>query len=207
MNLYNFIVEKCDKNKLFTILNEKIKQCNKCSFVHKRIKTLGRGCLDAPILLIGESPWFKDRWNFMTEEEINNEMKKRYGNITSFGDKAGEILSKILKEVGLNEDKDIFVTNIVRCSLPNNIKPNSKIVHNCIFYLLQEISIIKPKIILAASAAAREFFEADINECKVKGKTVIFGIYHPGIVIHSPDMLSLCIEQFVKIKNFIEKGA
>jgi len=69
--------------------------------------------------------------------------------------RAGKYLTKALAEYGIKRE-DTYITNIVKHTSPKNRKPYPDEVEACLPYLMTQISIIKPKIIVLLGASAKE---------------------------------------------------
>ena len=71
-----------------------------------------------------------------------------------FVGRAGKYLTKTLAEFGIKRE-DVYITNIVKHTSPRNRKPYSDEVEACLPYLITQISIIKPKIVVLLGASAK----------------------------------------------------
>jgi uracil-DNA glycosylase family 4 len=192
------------KDSQMQLINFGIKNCNKCDCSNPKVTTFGRGSLDSEVMLIGESPWIKDVWLKLQQEELDMLLEKKYGDRTSFGDEAGKVLSQILKLAGLDENK-VYVTNIVKCSLKNNLKPNKQDAIACSYYLFAEIAIVQPKVVLAASHAARDFFKVEPGgTLKTIDNYYVVGVYHPSYVARYPGMMEKTVKQYKKALRYLK---
>ena len=72
-----------------------------------------------------------------------------------FVGRAGKFLTKTLEEHGIKRE-ELFITNIVKHASPENRKPFADEVATCMPYLIMQIAIIKPKIIVLLGATAKE---------------------------------------------------
>ena len=72
-----------------------------------------------------------------------------------FVGRAGKFLTKALADNGIKRE-DVFITNIVKHTSPQNRKPFSDEVAACLPYLNKQISVIKPKMIVLLGASAKE---------------------------------------------------
>jgi DNA polymerase len=72
-----------------------------------------------------------------------------------FVGRAGKYLTKTLAEFGIKRE-DIYITNIVKHTSPQNRKPYPDEVEACLPYLIEQIGIIKPKIIVLLGASAKD---------------------------------------------------
>ena len=98
----------------------------------------GEGPLNAKIMMVGQNPG--------AEEDACGR---------PFVGRAGKYLTKTLVEYGIKRE-DVFITNIVKHTSPNNRKPYPDEVAACLPYLMTQIRMIKPKIIVLLGASAKE---------------------------------------------------
>jgi DNA polymerase len=120
-------------------LNYQIFACKKCRLWEgAKHVVLGEGPLTAKVMLIGQNPG-------ADEDETGR----------PFVGRAGKFLTKVLAENGLKRE-DVFITNIVKHTSPKNRKPYPDEVAACLPYLMMQIGIIKPKIIVLLGASAKE---------------------------------------------------
>jgi DNA polymerase len=71
-----------------------------------------------------------------------------------FVGKAGQLLTKILESANFNRETEIYITNIVKCRPPENRTPLPAEVDACSDYLIRQIQLIKPKILLLLGSPA-----------------------------------------------------
>ena len=106
--------------------------CHRCELGNTRINAVvGRGNERAPILIIGEGPG-------QNEDEQG----------LPFVGRSGQLLEKILAAVKLTIERDVYICNVVRCRPPENRVPTPAEVAACKPYLLEQIRLVDPKIIL-----------------------------------------------------------
>lgn len=118
-------------------LNERIRNCRKCRlWSHAKNVVPGEGPFSAKIMLVGQNPG--------REEDKTGR---------PFVGKAGKYLNRILIRNNFNR-ADFFVTNVVKHASPKNRKPLNDEVEACTPYLLEQIRIIKPKIVVLMGAIA-----------------------------------------------------
>jgi uracil-DNA glycosylase family 4 len=111
-------------------MKEEIINCNKCSLSETRKNALpGEGNPKARVMLVAQAPGEKE------DEE---------GRM--FVGATGKVLDELLGELGI-ERNDLYLTNLVKCMLPNYRKPRQEEIDACSEYLDQEIEIIDPEII------------------------------------------------------------
>ena len=160
----------------FNLLKKKCTSCTKCSLSKGRTNVVfGRGNPKAKILIIGEGPG-------QQEDEQG----------LAFVGRAGKMLNKSFLTVGIDTNKDCYISNIVKCRPPNNRKPKSIEVGNCIPWLNSQIELIKPKVIvLAGSTAVQSYLNINQPISKIRGKWITkenikyMPIFHPSYLLRN----------------------
>ncbi len=119
-------------------LNEQICSCRKCRLWENAKNAVpGEGPSDAKVMLVGQNPG--------AEEDQSGR---------PFVGRAGKFLNKTLAENGINRS-DLFVTNIVKHVTPQNRKPYEDEVAACVPYLVTQLQLVKPKLVVLVGASAR----------------------------------------------------
>ena len=160
----------------FNLLEKRCISCTKCSLSKGRTNVVfGRGNPKAKIFIIGEGPG-------QQEDEQG----------LAFVGRAGKMLNKSFLSVGIDTNKDCYISNIVKCRPPNNRKPKSIEVGNCIPWLNSQIELIKPKVIvLAGSTAVQSYLNINQPISKIRGKWITKGnikympIFHPSYLLRN----------------------
>lgn len=132
-------VERFEENPVMDIgvVRGEILRCTKCPlFQTKKNYVPGEGCLNADIMFIGEAPG----------ETEDNFGKPFIGN-------AGQLLDKLIGRMGYTREQ-VFITNIIKCRPPNNRDPLTEEVEACKSFILQQIEIVKPKVIVCLGRVA-----------------------------------------------------
>jgi DNA polymerase len=120
-------------------LNAQVYNCRKCRlWKYAKHGVPGEGPLDAKVMIVGQNPG--------ADEDKTGR---------PFVGRAGKYLTKTLAEFGVKRE-DVFITNIVKHFSPENRKPFSDEVAACLPYLIAQIRIIKPRIIVLLGASAKE---------------------------------------------------
>lgn len=136
-----------------------------------------------------------------------------------FVGRAGKLLNAFLIKAGISRERDLYITNTIKCRPPNNRLPNKSEKDACREVLLSQIEIVNPKIILLCGATAlKSFYEekapiskirGEIFEIEVRGKRyAAMPIFHPSYLLrnHSEEPNSprdLMLNDFKKVKNLI----
>lgn len=160
----------------FNLLEKRCISCTKCSLSKERTNVVfGRGNPKAKIFIIGEGPG-------QQEDEQG----------LAFVGRAGKMLNKSFLSVGIDTNEDCYISNIVKCRPPNNRKPKSIEVDNCMPWLNSQIELIKPKVIvLAGSTAVQSYLNINQPISKIRGKWITKGnikympIFHPSYLLRN----------------------
>lgn len=148
----------------------KINECDKCHLHKNRIVPWHfRGNENADIVFIGEAPGA-------------TEAKEGY----PFIGRSGQLLQEIIDKMGLKED-NYFITNLVKCRPPNNRNPFYDEIVICMPYLLNEIKLIDPKLIVTLGKVPGNWYsngkEYKINTYYPKKRWI--PLYHPAYLLRN----------------------
>ncbi len=157
-------------------LYSNIKNCQKCPFGANRTHfVFGEGNPNADVMIIGEAPG-------ADEDRIGK----------PFVGKAGQLLTKIIESVNFTRD-EVYIANIVKCRPPNNKTPIEEEWKECLPYLIKQIEIIKPKILLLLGAVPfKALIGGQHQITKERGQVFYFqGIstiptFHPAYLLRNP---------------------
>lgn len=152
-------------------------ECHRCKLGDSRTHAVvGRGNLQAPIAIIGEAPG-------QNEDETG----------LPFVGRAGQLLDKILASVNLDTERDVYICNIIKCRPPNNRLPASDEIAACKPYLLEQIRLVDPKIILLTGATAMKGLIGEKRGItKIRGTWIewegrlCMPILHPAYLLRNP---------------------
>lgn len=142
-------VEKTPFKVLKTLseLQSVVEKCNICRLSSTRNRVVfGEGSSNPILMLIGEAPG--------REEDIQGR---------PFVGKSGELLTKMLRAINIKR-KEVFITSVVKCRPPRNRTPGREEIEACLPYLLKQIELLSPKIILClGSVAAHNLLNGQIR--------------------------------------------
>jgi DNA polymerase len=160
-------------------LQENVKVCRACELRAGCTQTVfGVGNPQAELLVIGEAPG--------ADEDRQGE---------PFVGRAGQLLNGMLLAMGYKREA-VFIANIVKCRPPNNRDPKPEEALSCEPYLLRQIELIQPKVILSVGRiSAQNLLKTDIAVGKLRGRIHRFGsegiplvvTYHPAYLLRSPE--------------------
>ncbi len=163
------------KDSRFLTLEERILNCQQCALSQGRTNAVpGEGILETELMFVGEAPG--------CEEDIKGR---------PFVGRAGQLLTRIINAMQFNRE-DVYITNVVKCRPPKNRNPNKEEVETCKSYLLEQIEMIKPRVIVALGKVATDFFvHSSLGMTALRGKFYEFhGIqmmptFHPSYLIRN----------------------
>lgn len=175
-------------------LESRVSACTKCG-LHEtaRNKVFGSGNPSAALMIVGEAPG--------REENAS-------GN--PFVGDAGKLLDKALEKLGVPRPST-YVCNIMKCWPPGNRRPEPDEMAACMGYLEEQISIIKPKIIVALGAtSAQALLQIHSSIGKIRGtvmagplETLVMPTWHPAYICRMGGMKSKS-QQKATAKQFLE---
>jgi DNA polymerase len=180
-------------------LTKRIVSCTKCYLAKTRTNAVpGAGPVESDIMFIGEAPG------------RNEDLKGQ-----PFVGIAGQVLSEALEYAGLRRH-NVYITNVVKCRPPNNRQPNKEEIDACHGYLLEELNLVRPKIICILGNTAFSSLLNGNSITKNRGKIIkrngllYFVTVHPAAVIYNQqlgqvlkDDLKLLAQTLDKIKKGI----
>lgn len=151
--------------------------CHRCTLGDSRTHAVvGRGHLEAAIMVIGEAPG-------QNEDETG----------LPFVGRSGQLLEKILASVSLSTEEDVYIANINKCRPPQNRVPTPDEIAACKPYLLEQIRLVDPKIILLTGATAVKGITGDQRGMtKIRGQwmewegRLCMPIFHPSYLLRNP---------------------
>lgn len=180
-------------------LKSQAEKCRACELWKNRKKAVfGEGPANANIMLIGLGPGY---WE--------NEKGR------PFVGAAGKLLDELLSLAGLKRE-EVYITNVVKCYLPNN-KATQEQVRICTsLYLDKQIELIKPKIIVTLGNIASEYifnkFKLKLESMnKVHGKIFfvsgllakikVIPMYHPAAALRNPGLREIVEKDWKSLKG------
>ncbi|MDR3278157.1 MAG: uracil-DNA glycosylase [Oscillospiraceae bacterium] len=163
--------------------------CKKCALYETRTKVVfGVGPRDAEVLFVGEGPG--------ENEDLQGE---------PFVGKGGQLLDDMLRIIGLDRKKNVYIANMVKCRPPKNRDPLNTEQDACIDWLRAQYTLIKPKIVVclgrisAMALIKKEFKISKEHGTWVEKDGVLFtAMFHPAALLRDPTRRP---ETFVDLKD------
>lgn len=158
-------------NLQFEALKETCLGCTRCRLSETRTQVVfGSGDPKSPIMLIGEGPG--------EQEDLSG---------VPFVGRAGQLLTQILNSVGISRDRDVYITNTVKCRPPQNRDPLADEISGCQGYLIRQLQLIQPRILLlVGNPALKSVMGPEHSISKVRGtwhKMTVTYMEHPLYVM------------------------
>ncbi len=157
------------------IVQAEVTGCTKCALAATRTNTVfARGNPKAKLCIVGEAPG--------ADEDASG---------LPFVGRAGQLLDKMVRAMGLSPETDVYVCNIIKCRPPGNRKPEADEIATCIPYLHEQLSQVDPRAIVAmGNTAVAALLGTTLGITKVRGswklyrgKTPVMPTYHPSYLL------------------------
>ncbi len=169
--------------------------CNACHLASSRNRwVFGAGNADAMVMIIGEAPG--------AEEDEQG---------LPFVGAAGQLLTNMLAAINLDRNKDIFITNVLKCRPPANRSPESTEIQLCTPLLFRQIEIIKPRaILLLGRIAAHAVLGISESIANLRSKVHDYKgipamvIYHPAALLRNVQYKRPAWEDLQKFQALLE---
>lgn len=180
------------KEELLSQVSKAVKTCHNCRLWRGATHAVpGEGSATAKVMFVGEGPGYN-------EDKLGR----------PFVGRAGDVLDRLLVKYGLNRS-EVFIANVVKHRPPNNRAPMKDEVRACMPYLLQQIKIINPKIIVPLGRSALEIFIKDKTITDMHGNAykagdrIIFPLYHPAAALRSSGVMQTLDKDFRQLPGLI----
>jgi DNA polymerase len=171
------------------LIREDLGDCTRCK-LHKQGRkqiVFGVGNPRAELMFVGEGPG--------AEEDMQGE---------PFVGRAGQLLNNMIKAMGIRRE-DVYIANVVKCRPPGNRTPERDECETCSPFLMRQIAVIKPKVMVALGAvAAKNLLAMNASMSELRGRfydflptgarssdpswqgTKLAVTYHPAFLLRDP---------------------
>ena len=172
-------------------LKQKLEECRECPLNKRRTNLVfGSGNPHAALMFVGEAPG--------ADEDLQG---------LPFVGRAGQLLTKMIEAINMRRE-GVYIANILKCRPPNNRPPMPEEVAVCSPFLMEQINIIRPKIICALGKFSSQFLlRTDEPISALRGKfreidgILIMPTYHPAYLLRNPNDKRLVWEDLKKIRD------
>ncbi len=172
-------VAPAHKADALVVIQEEIGDCTRCplAYAGRRKIVFGDGDANARLMFVGEGPG--------ADEDIQG---------LPFVGKAGQLLNNMIAAMGVKREQ-VYITNIVKCRPPNNRTPEPVEANTCDQFLLQQIDVVQPEVIVAlGSTAATYLLGVKQSLSGLRGRwhrcrgAKLAVTYHPAYLLRDPGM-------------------
>lgn len=177
--------------------------CVKCG-LHEGRNTVvfGVGNPNADLMFVGEAPG--------ADEDKQGE---------PFVGRAGQLLTKIIEAMKLTRD-DVYIANVLKCRPPNNRNPATDEVETCSPYLIRQIELIQPKVIVTlGNFAAKMLLDTNTGITTLRGEfhkyalaeqdsnvPVVMPTYHPAYLLRNPNAKGDVWEDMQQVMAYLDES-
>jgi len=174
-------------------IRAEIGNCLRCPLHERRTQVVHTtGNFQAELMFVGEAPGAdEDEQGF------------------PFVGRAGQLLTKIIEGMGYKRE-EVAIGNINRCLPPGNRPPTLPEAHTCRPFLLREIAVIKPKVIVVmGNTALHNLLDTKAGITKVRGEFQdYFGVkvmptFHPAFLLRDPRKKREVWEDMKKVRDYL----
>ena len=191
------------KHAWLAALNQRIRRCDKCRLSDTRTHAIsGEGDPEGGLMLIALSPG-------STEDKADR----------MFIGPSGPIINRLLATAGIDRKK-VYMTNLIKCTLPKNRKPKSAEIKACSHFLAEEIAIIAPAVIVPlgyyATRAMLLKYRANHLATRTEATAlygvqilsqgqILFPLPHPSSLLYTPSFQEETQKKYNKLKTLIKE--
>lgn len=166
-----------DKQAELDKIVEEIRNCAICKKGKSGVAVPGEGNPDADIVFVGEAP---------------GKQEAKTGR--PFSGRSGKLLREMIRGIGLDDEKDVYITSPVKY-LPDRGTPTSSDIKHGRVHLMKQLAVIQPKVVvLMGRVAAEGVLQKKISVVKEHGEVIeeeegikYFLTYHPAAVLRFPN--------------------
>lgn len=185
-----------DKGSLLAGLREEIGDCTRCPLHAGRNKLVfGDGNPEASLVFVGEGPG--------RDEDLSG---------VPFVGAAGQLLTKIIEAIGLSREQ-VYICNVVKCRPPNNRDPQPLESDTCGPFMLRQLEIIRPRVVVALGRPSAQFLlNTDLPIGRLRGAfhdlrgMKVMPTYHPAYLLRNPSGKRAVWEDMKKVRDELQQG-
>ena len=175
--------------------------CTRCTLSEGRATiVVDRGNPDPGIVVVGEGPG--------KEEDLRGK---------AFVGRSGRLLDRLLARAGIDSNRDLLITNVVKCRPPKNRAPRPGEAEACLPFLRKQLSLVRPHTILLLGATAvrhllpgkQKFAMRDevgriFTSPEHPGANIMI-LYHPAYLLRDPRKQPQFVQHIEHIRRHIEQ--
>ena len=180
----------------FADIRNDIGECLRCPLHQSRTKIVhSEGTENARLMFVGEAPG--------ADEDASGR---------PFVGRAGQLLNKIIEAIGLKRE-DVFIGNVNRCRPPQNRTPTGEEAATCKPFLLREIALLRPDVIVVlGNTAMKNLLDTKEGITKLRGNFMdykgikVMPTFHPAYLLRDPSKKRETWEDMKKVREYLNKS-
>jgi len=174
-------------------VRNRLGECQRCRlYRHRTNIVFGAGSPTPPVVFVGEGPG--------AEED-------REG--LPFVGKAGKLLDKMIYSLGLKRDQ-VYICNVVKCRPPGNRNPQADEIASCAPFLIQQLDILKPRVICTLGACASQtLLNSRSPISRLRGKVhywrgiPLIATFHPAYLLRNPSQKRAAWQDLLLLQKYL----
>lgn len=182
-----------ESNETIEQIRADIGNCTRCELSQGRTQIVhSTGNFQADLMFVGEAPG--------ADEDAKGE---------PFVGRAGQLLTKIIEGIGMKREQ-VFIGNINRCRPPGNRAPTLPEAETCKPFLIREIAVVRPKVIVVlGNTATQNLLNTKVGITKLRGNFQdYFGVkvmptFHPAYLLRDPNKKREVWEDMKKVRDYL----
>lgn len=178
------------------VLAAEAAECTRCELHRGRTKSVfARGTPDTDLVFVGEGPGYHE-----DQEGV------------PFVGKAGQLLDRMIGAMGYDRD-GVYVCNVVKCRPPDNRTPLPTEARACAHFLIPQLELVRPKVIVALGRCAAENLQCVPPAGRWRGiwsewrGIRVMPTYHPAFLLRSPQFKKPVWEDLQEVLKVLNREA
>jgi len=181
----------------FEQIHKEIGDCTRCPLHLQRTTVVHtEGNRKARLMFVGEAPG--------ADEDIQ---------ARPFVGRAGQLLTKIIEAIGFKRE-EVLIGNVNRCRPPGNRQPTPEEASMCKPFLLREIAVVQPEVIVVlGNTAIQNLLETRVGVSKIRGTfqnykgIKVMPTFHPAYLLRDPSKKRETWEDLKKVRDLLDSTA
>ena len=178
----------------FEQIHSEIGDCTRCPLHQERTHVVHtEGNRKARLMFVGEAPG--------ADEDAQ---------ARPFVGRAGQLLTKIIEAIGMKRE-DVLIGNVNRCRPPGNRAPTAEEASMCKPFLLREIAVVQPEVIVVlGNTAMRNLLDTREGITKLRGSfqdykgIKVMPTFHPAYLLRDPSKKRETWEDLKKVRDYLD---
>ena len=184
-----------ESNETVEEIRADIGECVRCPLHQGRTKIVHtEGNRESRLMFVGEAPG--------ADEDASGR---------PFVGRAGQLLNKIIEAIGMKRE-DVFIGNVNRCRPPQNRTPTHEEAATCKPFLLREIALLRPDVIVVlGNTAMKNLLDTKEGITKLRGTFMdykgikVMPTFHPAYLLRDPSKKRETWEDMKKVREYLNK--